>query len=237
MKKDDYELDFEQNRKEITIEKESDKLPSRSEIHSKKKKENHNRTKLINILLAIFTLIPIVILIYVLSDLYSPAVPNQVPVEKSKVSVSKNSVAEGNLAGVAKGNKEQPAETKKPEADAAKKPAVEVKPEKPVEKQKQPAKQPEPKPEAKPEVKPEARPKPVAKPVEKPAPKPVEKPVEKPTQNKPATGVRHHVVKPNETLYRISVNYYGSGAHVQKIQQANGLSSNNISVGQTLVLP
>ncbi|MBY0222682.1 LysM peptidoglycan-binding domain-containing protein [Sporosarcina aquimarina] len=235
MKKDDYELDFEQNRKEITIEKESDKLPSRSEIHRKKKKENQNRTKLINILLAIFTLIPIVILVYVLSDLYSPAVPNQVPVEKSKVSVSNNSVADGNLTGVAKGNKEQPAETKKPNADAAKKPAVEVKPEKPVEKHKQPAKQPEPKPEAKPKPKPKPEAKP--KPVEKPAPKPVEKPVEKPAQNKPATGVRHHVVKPNETLYRISVNYYGSGAHVQKIQQANGLSSNNISVGQTLVLP
>lgn len=48
------------------------------------------------------------------------------------------------------------------------------------------------------------------------------------------------VVKANETLYRIAVNNYGAsgaGAAVEKIKQANGLSSNEIYVGQTLILP
>lgn len=46
-----------------------------------------------------------------------------------------------------------------------------------------------------------------------------------------------HTVQPGETLYRISVNIYGSGDGVEKIKRANGLSSNEISVGQTLIIP
>lgn len=49
--------------------------------------------------------------------------------------------------------------------------------------------------------------------------------------------VRHHTVQPGETIYRISVNYYGSGDAVERIKAANGLGSNEISVGQTLILP
>lgn len=212
MKKDQYEEDFEQQRKEIIVEEESKEIPSRTEVHQSKKKEKKNRTKLINIILAVFTLIPIVILIYVLSDLYSPSVPNQVPVEKAKVSISKNDITDGNAA----------VKEDESEAEDTKKPAVVVNPEKPVEQQKKPAEKPADPPKKEP----------VQQPVQKPAPKPVEKPVQKPVQ-----GARSHVVKSNETLYRISVNYYGDGSHVQKIQQANGLSSNEISVGQTLVLP
>ncbi|MEK3953294.1 LysM domain-containing protein [Psychrobacillus psychrotolerans] len=48
---------------------------------------------------------------------------------------------------------------------------------------------------------------------------------------------RTHIVKENETLYRIAVNYYKDGNAVEKIKSANGLSSNEISVGQKLVLP
>ena len=79
--------DFEQQRKEIKENVPSDKLPSRAEVQGKKKEEKYGRVKLINILLAIFALIPIVILLYVLSDLYSPDVPDQVPVEKVELSL------------------------------------------------------------------------------------------------------------------------------------------------------
>ncbi len=46
-----------------------------------------------------------------------------------------------------------------------------------------------------------------------------------------------HKVKSGENLYRIAINYYNDPAAVDKIRAANGLSSNEISVGQTLTLP
>ena len=41
----------------------------------------------------------------------------------------------------------------------------------------------------------------------------------------------------NETLYRISMNYYGTDAGIEKIKKANGLSSNDIMAGQKLIIP
>ncbi len=48
-----------------------------------------------------------------------------------------------------------------------------------------------------------------------------------------------HVVNAKENLYRIAIKYYGSGSpeNVEKIRQANGISGNNLSQGQTLVIP
>ncbi|WP_415623821.1 LysM peptidoglycan-binding domain-containing protein, partial [Macrococcoides canis] len=48
-----------------------------------------------------------------------------------------------------------------------------------------------------------------------------------------------HVVTAKENLYRIAIKYYGSGSpeNVEKIRQANGISGNNLSQGQTLVIP
>ncbi|MFC4410986.1 LysM peptidoglycan-binding domain-containing protein [Chungangia koreensis] len=48
---------------------------------------------------------------------------------------------------------------------------------------------------------------------------------------------RTHVVAPGETLFRIAMNYYGSPDGVETIKSANGLSSNEISAGQTLRIP
>lgn len=59
-------------------------------------------------------------------------------------------------------------------------------------------------------------------------------------QQQPQTPqVRTHTVQAGETLYRIGVNYYGSGDEsvLQKIREANGLSSNTIQVGQQIKLP
>lgn len=47
----------------------------------------------------------------------------------------------------------------------------------------------------------------------------------------------YHTVKPNETLYRIAMNYYQSPDGVEKIKRENGLSSNEISSGQRLKIP
>ncbi|MGD7045462.1 LysM peptidoglycan-binding domain-containing protein [Jeotgalibacillus proteolyticus] len=46
-----------------------------------------------------------------------------------------------------------------------------------------------------------------------------------------------HTVQSSETLYRISVNYFGNGDWVEKIKEINGLSSNEISEGQVLKIP
>ena len=65
-------------------------------------------------------------------------------------------------------------------------------------------------------------------------PKVEEPKVEQPKQE---TSSKTHVVKENETLYRIAVNYYNDPTAVEKIKSANGLSSNAIAAGQKLVLP
>ncbi|WP_404466474.1 LysM peptidoglycan-binding domain-containing protein [Planococcus rifietoensis] len=56
----------------------------------------------------------------------------------------------------------------------------------------------------------------------------------------PTAGGKTVTVQSSETLYRIAVNNYGASgaaAAVEKIKQANGLTSNDISPGQTLILP
>jgi LysM repeat protein len=73
---------------------------------------------------------------------------------------------------------------------------------------------------------------PVEEPVEE---QPVEQPIEEPVEE-PSSG-KTHVVQPGETLYRIAMNYYNSPDAVEDIKSANGLSSNSISTGQTLILP
>lgn len=46
-----------------------------------------------------------------------------------------------------------------------------------------------------------------------------------------------HIVQPNETLYRIAMNYYNSPDAVERIKEANGLTTDSISTGQELILP
>lgn len=56
----------------------------------------------------------------------------------------------------------------------------------------------------------------------------------------PVVASKTHTVQPGETLYRIAVNTYGgAGATegVEKIKAANGLNSNEITAGATLILP
>ncbi|MBS4176480.1 LysM peptidoglycan-binding domain-containing protein [Lederbergia citrea] len=49
--------------------------------------------------------------------------------------------------------------------------------------------------------------------------------------------VKYHTVQSGETLYRISMNYYNDQSGIEKIKQANGLTGNELSVGQTLKIP
>ncbi|TDM15478.1 LysM peptidoglycan-binding domain-containing protein [Macrococcus bovicus] len=64
---------------------------------------------------------------------------------------------------------------------------------------------------------------------------------EAPATEAPAAtgGGTTHTVGANENLYRIAIRYYGSGtpANVDKIRKANGISGNNLTIGQELVIP
>ena len=59
------------------------------------------------------------------------------------------------------------------------------------------------------------------------------------TESVPAAnnGVTQHVVQSNENLFRIALKYYSSAEGVEIIKQYNGLSSNEITVGQVLKIP
>ena len=46
-----------------------------------------------------------------------------------------------------------------------------------------------------------------------------------------------HVVKANETIFRISMNYYSSQDGIELIKEWNGLSNNTLKVGQVLKIP
>ncbi|SHD48836.1 elastin-binding protein EbpS [Staphylococcus argenteus] len=52
-------------------------------------------------------------------------------------------------------------------------------------------------------------------------------------------GGQRHTVSGQENLYRIAIQYYGSGSpeNVEKIRRANGLSGNNIRNGQQIIIP
>lgn len=74
-------------------------------------------------------------------------------------------------------------------------------------------------------------------------PEPVEQqpetqqPEEQEPEPTPEPSTRTHTVQTGETLYRIAMNYYNDPSAVDRIKQANNLGSNEISVGQQLVLP
>ena len=232
MKKDDYKTEFEEHRKEISLDEGSEvgDLPSRTELHRKgrkpKKKSGH---LMINIILGLFTLIPVLILVYFISDFYSPGDMTSakggetgIRFETSKEAADKkNDATDKDIAIEAEDDASKT--DSNDDGDSTSKPVSGA--EKPVVKadpipEKKPVVKPEPKPEKKPEPKPE----------KKPEPKPEKKPEPKPT-------AKTHKVASNENLYRISLKYYGNGTGVDKIRNANGLSSNEISVGQTLVIP
>jgi LysM repeat protein len=49
--------------------------------------------------------------------------------------------------------------------------------------------------------------------------------------------VIEHVVKPQETLFRIAMNYYKSQAGLEKIKEWNNLKSNDLQAGQVIEIP
>lgn len=59
------------------------------------------------------------------------------------------------------------------------------------------------------------------------------------SEETPSAGGQVHTVTGEDNLYRIAIQYYGDGsaANIQRIREANGISGDNLEVGQTLTIP
>lgn len=219
MKKDDYKTEFEEQRQEINIngENEQGDIPSRVELHSKSRtSKKRSGPKLVNILFALFPLIPVGILIFVIFSWDSPKEKPMEGVEDSQFQfeTSDKNNQKDSLVDDKKEKEQQDAikkneEAKKEIEEQAKKEQAEAEAKKAAEDQ--------------------------VKKEQAEEQKAQEEQAKKEEENKPAS--QTHTVAAGETLYRISVNYYKSGDGVSKIMQANGLTSNEIVTGQTLIIP
>lgn len=247
MGKQNYRESVEKDRQEIAVERGS--APSRrAQRNAVKEKPKKTKNMLLPALFFIFILIPVTILFYV-AFLFEPddtlptdETANEVSVESGSASPDTAAIpgedeeqdetsaadeqAEKEAAAKAKAEKEAAAK-----AQAEKEAAAKAQAEKEAAAKAQAEKEASARAQAEKEAAARAQAEAAAKAqAEKEA-------AQKPT---PPASSKSHTVQAGETLYRIAVNTYGAAgasAGVEKIKQANGLPSNEISVGQTLVLP
>lgn len=249
----DYREAIEKGRQEITVN--SNSAPSRRAYRkTTKEKPKKNRSILLPTLFFLFILIPVTILIYV-AAFYEPddtltasSVNNEVSLESQAPETPEVPVASDDEASDEQtpdadeeAAKQQAAEKAEAEKAAAEKAAAEKAAAEKAAAEKAAAEkaqaqrlQAEKEAAAKAQAQREREQAEAKRKQEQAA---AEK---KKEQEEKQTPSKTHTVQPGETLYRIAVNTYGAAgasAGVEKIKQANGLSSNEISVGSTLVLP
>lgn len=222
MKNSDYKVEFEEHRKEIELDEQLDtSLPSRLDRHGRRKKGKQNRASshtMINVILGVFTFIPVLIFVFVIYNFYfgsdssSASEDSNFRVENNtNSSIDKNTSNSGLLGTDDKNDEDSEEEKQDDETNTT------SDKEKPVVNETQdPPKQDNEKPST---------------------PQPKEETVTE--EKKPATPANSttHIVAESETLYRISMNYYGNDSGIEKIKTANGLTSNEIRVGQKLIIP
>ena len=256
-----YHESLEKNRQEISIDKNS-ALSRAAQRQAQKPRSNpkKNKSLLMPALFFIFILIPVSLLIYV-AFLYEPDDSLTAKPAENEVSFEMNSQP-SNTAVVAadeeKEEKDKATEEKekaaaekqeaekqaveKAEADTAAKAQAEAKAnaeakaKADAEAKEKAAAEARSKAEAEAEAKAKADAEAAA---DAQAKKDAEAKADK-EEELPSANGKTYVVQSSETLYRIAVNNYGAAgaaAAVEKIKQANGLSSNSISPGQTLILP
>ncbi|WP_332649274.1 LysM peptidoglycan-binding domain-containing protein [Lysinibacillus sp. 54212] len=180
---------------------------SRSQIKQKKRKN-----PLMKILLVVFIFIPLTILVYV-QFFYEPA-PKEVAEPEESIVVEKNEPIHSakkddeNTGGVTDVSNDQE-ELAKEQAEAAAQAAK----------------------EAEKKAQQEAAQKAAAEQKAK------EEEAKRKAEAEQAASQKTHVVKSNETLYRIAMQYYKDPNGVEKIKKANNLGSEQIYVGQSLIIP
>jgi colicin import membrane protein len=236
MAKEDYREKIEEDRQEIEMEGFQSRA-SRSKQKGKKRKN-----PLISTLLVIFIFIPSMVLLYV-NFLYEPDSPVET-VEQSNevVQVEKNDTTakaaeveddeeEKDEKDTSSGKEEDISEEKQKELAAAQEAAAAEAAKKEAE---QKAKEEAAKKAAEQKAKEEAAKKAAEQKAREEA---ARKAAEQKAKEEAAKPKRTHTVKSNETLYRIAMNYYNDPSAVEKIKRANGMASESIHVGQTLILP
>lgn len=251
MGKQDYREAIEKGRQEITVH--SNSAPSRRAYRkTTKEKPKKNRSILLPTLFFLFILIPVTILIYV-AAFYEPddtltasSVNNEVSLESQAPETPEVPVASDEdeatdeqepAVDPEKAAAEQQAKEKAAEEKAAAEKAAAEKTaaEKAAVQREAAAKEQAQKEAAeKAQAQREREQAEAKRQQEKAAAE------QKKEQEEKASASKTHTVQAGETLYRIAVNNYGASgasAGVEKIKQANGLSSNEITVGATLILP
>ena len=219
MNNDDYQNKIEEYRKPIQINGDEHKPKTRSSRHtntSAPKKTKKKRNILLPILFFFFILIPVSFLIYVFA-FYEPNANETAVYDNSEIQYEQND--EDSSSNTASENKDTEAPEENTDSETSEESTEPV--EQPVAEEKPAEEEPVEEPIVEEPV------------VEEPQ---KEQPEEQPVVTEPSSG-KTHVVQPGETLYRIAMNYYKSPDAVEDIKAANGLSSNEISTGQTLVLP
>ncbi|MGE6415080.1 LysM peptidoglycan-binding domain-containing protein [Planococcus kocurii] len=251
-----YHESIEKNRQEISVDKNS-ALSRAGQRQAQKPKTKKTKNLLMPALFFIFILIPVSLLIYV-AFVFEPDDSLTAKPAENEVSFEMNAQPSQSSVAAADEEKEKAEKAKVEEAKAekakAEKAQADAEKEK-VEKAEAEAKaQAEVKAKAAAEVAAKEKADVEAKAVaeaqakkEAEAKAQAEAQAKKETQAEadkkeeiPSANGKTYVVQSSETLYRIAVNNYGAAgaaAAVEKIKQANGLSSNSISPGQTLVLP
>lgn len=238
MDKKNYRESLEKDRQEIITDNTSN-LSRRALRQKENKKPEKRRNFLLPVLFFIFILIPVTILIYV-ALIYEPDDTLVGSGNENQVSVESNTPPTDSSVIVPEETEEEVAEESTEDEEAKEKAEKEKAEQEAKEKTaKEKAEQ-----EAKEKAEKEAREKTEAEAKEKAEQEARDKAEaaknEKEPEEPSSSGGKTVVVQDNETLYRIAVNNYGAsgaGAAVEKIKQANGLSSNEIYAGQTLILP
>lgn len=257
-----YHESIEKNRQEISVDKNS-ALSRAAQRQAQKPKAQKNKSLLMPALFFIFILIPVSLLIYV-AFLFEPDDTLTAKPAENEVSFEMNSQPSAASIAVAdeekeKVKKEQAEKDKaaaekeaaaakaaeKEEADAAAKVEAEAKAKeeaavKADAEAKAKAAEAEAQASAEAKANAEAEAKAVAEAQAKKEAEAKAKAEADKKEEVPSANGKTYVVQSSETLYRIAVNNYGAAgaaAAVEKIKQANGLSSNSISPGQTLILP
>ncbi|MHC5253067.1 LysM peptidoglycan-binding domain-containing protein [Listeria kieliensis] len=239
---DDYDHDFYNNSEDEF----NDEPPMLSRSDSRKaKKTGIFRYPLLNILIIFFLLIPIVVVI-VFVAVQNSGQPDNAVKEESSVSVDSNTKAKQEAKEKAakekeakeKAAKEKAAKEKEAKEQAAKeKAAAEEKAKQNEQAQQQAAqeKAAEAERQAAAEKAEQERQAQAAAKAEQDR-----KAAEEAKKQAEAAQASSHTVQAGETLYRIAVNAYGASnatQGVQKIKQANGLSSDSVPVGTVIKIP
>ena len=220
----------EQLRAEVTATREAlpfntSSLPSRKEVHGKKKQKIKWKIKfpLVKLLALFFVLLPITVLaIYTsLSKDNKAEVADNEPVSYSEVKGFESYSKNENKSVVAEEDKEEKEEQVESSSnDDATKEEEDTEQAEKVEQEENSQKADQ-----------------LVTTEKAPTETTTETKVEQEVEKKEETKIIEHTVQTNETIFRIAMRYFSSQDGIDIIKQYNGLSSNEIRVGQVLKIP